>query len=65
VVVIGAGVIGLQTALTLLRAGYAVSVIAEFWPGDEDGMYTSPWYVHSAFKKLRYRLYISVSWHSS
>lgn len=40
-----AGVIGLQTALSLLRASFAVTVVAEFWPGDTDGRYTSPWYV--------------------
>jgi hypothetical protein len=42
-----AGVIGLQTTLTLLEAGYKVSVVAEYLPGDEDAMYTSPWYVVS------------------
>ncbi|MCJ1392622.1 hypothetical protein MMC18_005492 [Xylographa bjoerkii] len=43
VLVIGAGVIGLQTALTLLRAGYAVSVVAEYWPGEGQPGYTSDW----------------------
>ncbi|MCJ1438906.1 hypothetical protein MMC27_008296 [Xylographa pallens] len=43
VLVIGAGVIGLQTAVTLLRAGYAVSIVAEYWPGEGQPMYTSDW----------------------
>ncbi|MCJ1402428.1 hypothetical protein MMC11_005648 [Xylographa trunciseda] len=43
VLVIGAGVIGLQTALTLLRAGYAVSIVAEYWPGEGQPGYTSDW----------------------
>ncbi|MCJ1316787.1 hypothetical protein MMC15_002108 [Xylographa vitiligo] len=43
VLVIGAGVIGLQTAVTLLRAGYAVSIVAEHWPGKGQPMYTSDW----------------------
>ena len=40
-----AGVIGLQTALTLLRAGYDVSIVAEWWPGEAVGGYTSDWSV--------------------
>ncbi|KAK2734847.1 hypothetical protein FQN55_002492 [Onygenales sp. PD_40] len=43
IVVIGAGVIGLQTALFLLEAGYKVTIIAEHFPGDLDALYTSPW----------------------
>ncbi|MCJ1282259.1 hypothetical protein MMC26_001582 [Xylographa opegraphella] len=43
VLVIGAGVIGLQTAVTLLRAGYAVSIVAEYWPGEGQPLYTSDW----------------------
>ncbi|MCJ1378965.1 hypothetical protein MMC17_002064 [Xylographa soralifera] len=43
VLVIGAGVIGLQTAVTLLRAGYAVSIVAEYWPGEGQPGYTSDW----------------------
>lgn len=38
-----AGVIGLQTSLTLLKAGHKVTVIAEHLPGDESIAYTSPW----------------------
>lgn len=40
-----AGVIGLQTAVTLLEAGYDVACVAEFLPGDEAADYASPWYV--------------------
>ncbi|OAL48212.1 nucleotide-binding domain-containing protein [Pyrenochaeta sp. DS3sAY3a] len=43
VIVIGAGVIGLQTAITLLEAKYTVTIIARHWPGDESTEYTSPW----------------------
>jgi len=39
-----AGVIGLQTALTLLEAGYKVTVAAKHLPGDLSLEYTSPWY---------------------
>ncbi|KAA8908863.1 FAD dependent oxidoreductase [Sphaerosporella brunnea] len=43
-VVIGAGVIGLQTALLLLQAGHSVTVVATHFPGDVDPalVYTSP-----------------------
>ncbi|KAI5776649.1 FAD dependent oxidoreductase [Geopyxis carbonaria] len=40
--VLGAGIIGLQSALTLLECGYDVTIIAEYWPGDSDINYTSP-----------------------
>ncbi|OJD36049.1 d-amino acid oxidase [Diplodia corticola] len=43
IVVIGAGVIGLQTAITLLEAGAAVTIIAKHVPGDKAKDYTSPW----------------------
>ncbi|KAF2686385.1 nucleotide-binding domain-containing protein [Lentithecium fluviatile CBS 122367] len=43
ILIIGAGVIGLQTANTLLDAGYKVTILAKHWPGDEDIGYTSPW----------------------
>ncbi|KAF4313420.1 putative d-amino-acid oxidase protein [Botryosphaeria dothidea] len=43
VVVIGAGVIGLQTAITLLEAGAAVTIVAKHVPGDKSIDYTSPW----------------------
>ncbi|CAG8593871.1 15875_t:CDS:2, partial [Racocetra fulgida] len=41
--VIGAGVIGITTALILQRNGYQVQILAEHWPGDSDINYTSPW----------------------
>jgi D-amino-acid oxidase len=40
---VSAGVIGLQTAVTLLEAGYKVTVVARDWPGDHSPDYTSPW----------------------
>ncbi|OCK74440.1 nucleotide-binding domain-containing protein [Lepidopterella palustris CBS 459.81] len=43
VVVIGAGVIGLQTAVSLLDAGYRVTIVAEHYPGDSSVEYTSMW----------------------
>lgn len=36
--------IGLQTAITLLEAGAAVTIIAKHVPGDKAKDYTSPWY---------------------
>jgi D-amino-acid oxidase len=42
---IRAGVIGLQTANTLLDAGHKVTILAKHWPGDESIEYTSPWSV--------------------
>ncbi|RIB16659.1 hypothetical protein C2G38_1969910 [Gigaspora rosea] len=41
--VIGAGVIGITTALILQRNGYQVQILAEHWPGDSNINYTSPW----------------------
>ncbi|KAK3214269.1 hypothetical protein GRF29_28g2534850 [Pseudopithomyces chartarum] len=43
ILVIGAGVIGLQTANDLLDAGYKVTILAKHWPGDESIEYASPW----------------------
>ncbi|KAF2803567.1 FAD dependent oxidoreductase [Mytilinidion resinicola] len=43
IVVIGAGVIGLQTAVSLLEAGYKVTIIAKHFPGEGTIEYTSPW----------------------
>lgn len=37
--------IGLQTAITLLEAGAAVTIVAKHVPGDKSIDYTSPWYV--------------------
>ncbi|KAH0537001.1 hypothetical protein FGG08_006173 [Glutinoglossum americanum] len=42
VIVLGAGIIGLQTAVFLLEAGYKVTVVAKNLPGDVDLEYTSP-----------------------
>ncbi|KAI9313541.1 hypothetical protein BX666DRAFT_1864121 [Dichotomocladium elegans] len=41
--VIGAGVIGLTTAVVLLAKGYDVTLLAKHFPGDRSGDYTSPW----------------------
>ena len=41
-----AGITGLQTALTLQAANYLVTIIAEYIPGDENALYTSPWCVN-------------------
>ncbi|KAG9230777.1 FAD dependent oxidoreductase [Amylocarpus encephaloides] len=44
IVVVGAGVSGLTTALLLSRKpGYRVTVVAKHMPGDYDIEYTSPW----------------------
>ncbi|KAK9468639.1 hypothetical protein V1512DRAFT_257554 [Lipomyces arxii] len=43
IVVIGAGVAGLTSALLLARKGYDVTIVAKFAPGDYDIEYTSPW----------------------
>lgn len=42
VTVIGAGVVGLTTALLLQQKGYEVTIIADHFPGDRDILYTSP-----------------------
>lgn len=41
--VVGAGIIGLTTALTLVEAGYHVAVIARDLPGDMTTQWSSPW----------------------
>ncbi|KAF3912252.1 hypothetical protein AA313_de0201438 [Arthrobotrys entomopaga] len=43
IVVIGAGVAGLTTALLLAKKRHHVTVIAKHMPGDYDIHYTSPW----------------------
>ncbi|GAA6051151.1 hypothetical protein JCM3770_002564 [Rhodotorula araucariae] len=44
IVVLGAGVVGLSTAIRLLEAGYSVHVIARDLPGDDKTVaFTSPW----------------------
>ncbi|KKY23325.1 putative d-amino-acid oxidase [Diplodia seriata] len=58
IVVIGAGVIGLQTAITLLEAGAAVTIIAKHVPGDKAKDYTSPWYSYTVSFELRSRLHL-------
>ena len=47
IVIIGAGVIGLTTAVFLAEEGHKVTVIAAHVPGDKSIEYTSPWYVYS------------------
>lgn len=49
VVVIGAGVIGLTTALLLQRKGYQVTIVAKYVPGDMNVEYTSPYSGKKAF----------------
>lgn len=44
IVILGAGIIGLQTALALQNEGYIVTIVARDIPGDEDPrLYTSAW----------------------
>ncbi|KAF7590675.1 hypothetical protein BBP40_002567 [Aspergillus hancockii] len=45
IVVLGAGIIGLNVALELSKRGYGqhITVLAEHLPGDESIQYTSPW----------------------
>jgi glycine/D-amino acid oxidase-like deaminating enzyme len=43
VVVIGAGVIGLTTALLLQKKGYQVTIVAKYAPGEMNIEYTSPY----------------------
>ncbi|KAJ5272887.1 hypothetical protein N7478_008012 [Penicillium angulare] len=43
VVIIGSGIIGLLSALTLTEAGYKVTIIARDLPGDETQSWASPW----------------------
>lgn len=43
VVVIGAGVIGLTSALLLAKEGNTVTVVGKHMPGDSDAEYASPW----------------------
>ncbi len=47
-----AGITGLQTALALQAANYIVTIIAEHVPGDENPLYTSPWYGNHPFPCL-------------
>ena len=43
VVVVGAGVSGLTTALQLAKRGVSVTVVAKHMPGDYDIEFASPW----------------------
>ena len=43
IVVLGAGVTGLTSAVFLAEAGYEVTIIAAHVPGDTSIEYTSPW----------------------
>ncbi|KAH9236717.1 hypothetical protein K456DRAFT_1747987 [Colletotrichum gloeosporioides 23] len=43
IVVIGAGVIGLTSALLLAKEGNSVTVVGKHMPGDYDAEYASPW----------------------
>ncbi|KAF4122014.1 hypothetical protein GMORB2_7607 [Geosmithia morbida] len=45
IVIVGAGIIGLNTALVLAERGHGrhVTVVAEYLPGDTAATYTSPW----------------------
>ena len=41
--IIGSGIIGLLSALTLTDAGYRVTIVARDLPGDESQDWASPW----------------------
>ncbi|KAI7855423.1 hypothetical protein BDC45DRAFT_439142 [Circinella umbellata] len=43
IVIIGAGIVGLSTALALQEKGYRVVIVAKWLPGDMHIDYTSPW----------------------
>jgi len=49
VVIIGAGVTGLTTAVFLAEEGFKVTIVAAHVPGDSSIEYTSPWYVESQY----------------
>ena len=50
--IIGSGIIGLLSALTLTDAGYRVHVVARDLPGDETQEWASPWQVFHAVTGL-------------
>jgi glycine/D-amino acid oxidase-like deaminating enzyme len=41
--IVGAGIIGLTSALDLVQTGYRVVVIARNLPGDQTTEWSSPW----------------------
>lgn len=43
IVILGAGIIGCATARQLLLNGFAVVVVAEYLPGDQNPWYASAW----------------------
>lgn len=43
IIILGAGIIGCAAARQLLLQGFAVTLIAEFLPGDQDIHYASAW----------------------
>ncbi|KAL2797944.1 hypothetical protein BJX66DRAFT_334617 [Aspergillus keveii] len=45
IVIVGAGIVGLNTALVLAERGFGklITVVAEYLPGDTSATYTSPW----------------------
>lgn len=43
--IVGSGIIGLLSALTLTSAGYKVHIVARDLPGDETQDWASPWFV--------------------
>ncbi|KAJ5583479.1 hypothetical protein N7535_002099 [Penicillium sp. DV-2018c] len=43
IAIVGSGIIGLMSALTLTNAGYKVTIIARDLPGDENQNWASPW----------------------
>lgn len=43
VAILGSGVIGLLSAVTLTKAGYKVTIIARDLPGDDTQDWASPW----------------------
>ena len=47
-----AGIVGLQTALVLKDAGLDVVIVAKDFPGSEDPLYTSKWFVFKESVKI-------------
>ncbi|KAK7747795.1 D-aspartate oxidase [Diatrype stigma] len=45
IIIVGAGIIGLNVALVLSERGYgqSITIVAEYFPGDTNVDYTSPW----------------------